>query len=259
MSAQLVAAEHAAPTPRWDDAASETGAAGGRPLSGRAWVQAPLFRLLHLVAPADVAGLEHVEALAGPALLVANHASHLDTPALLAALPRARRDRVAVAAAADYFFSRPALGWFVRVACNAFPVPRSGGPRAVLAQWAALIRTGQSILVYPEGTRSATGGMGSFKRGVGYLAVELEVPVVPVCIAGLHRVLPKGSVMPRPGRTAIRFGPPIVLPPKTPYGEAAALLESAVRALAIEDQAARLEGSGDQPGTSITGGPKASR
>jgi len=93
-----------------------------------------------------------------------------------------------------------------------------------------LPRQGWSLLLFPEGTRSPSGEIGPFKRGVGLLAVELGVPVVPVCLDGLARVLPKGRWPPRPGRVTVRFGAPLRFEAAS-ASLAARAVEQAVRAL----------------------------
>jgi long-chain acyl-CoA synthetase len=74
--------------------------------------------------------------------------------------------------------------------------------------------------------------MGPFKDGVGLLAVEMAVPVVPVWLEGIGRVLPKGSRLPRPAPVTVRFGPPLRFCPGTPYPVATKAIEEAVRSLA---------------------------
>jgi 1-acyl-sn-glycerol-3-phosphate acyltransferase len=137
-----------------------------------------------------------------------------------------------VAAAADYFFSRPLLGGAAALLVNAFPFARTGSIRPSLAACARLADAGWSILLYPEGTRTPDGALGAFHPGAGLLAVELGLPVVPIYLDGLFQVLPKGRHIPRPGRVAVCFGPPLRFAPATPHGEAAAAIEAAVRALA---------------------------
>lgn len=229
--------------------ASERRAAGGPPAFPRwarrapaCWGRAALQRALlfplvdRVCAPLNVTGQEHLRGLAGPVLLVANHGSHLDTPLLLRAVPAARRRRLMVAAAADYFYRRCELGALVSLLLGAFPLVRQGPARASLEYCGELVDDGWSVLVYPEGTRSASGRMAPFKPGIGLLAVELGVPVVPVRLVGTAARLPKGGRWPRRGPVAVRFGRPLRFAPDTPYAEAAARLEAAVRALG-EDSA----------------------
>lgn len=197
----------------------------------RSGIQAPLLPLLNLVAPTTVRGREELEGIEPPAIFVANHASHLDSPVLLKSLPRRWRRTLAVAAAADYFFERPALGAAVALGLNAFPFSREGNVRATLEHCAWLLDNGWSILLYPEGTRSTTRVIGPFKAGVGLLAVELGVPVVPVRIDGLWKVLPKGCILPRRGAVRVRIGRPLRFDASVSYADAAAAMEAAVRGL----------------------------
>ena len=142
-------------------------------------------------------------------LFIANHTSHLDSAVLLSALPPRLRRRVAVAAAADYFFARPLVGPTVAFLLNAFPFSRTTAVRPTLEHCAALLDARWSILLYPEGTRSTTGKIGEFKSGVGLLAVELDVPVVPIYLDGLQDILPKGRTVPRRGPVSVTFGQPV--------------------------------------------------
>lgn len=160
----------------------------------------------------------------------------------LKALPGRIRGRVAVAAAADYFFTRTMLGAAVALVLNAFPFSRSTAVRPTLEHCASLLDRGWSILLYPEGTRSTTGQIGSFKAGVGLLAVELDVPVVPVRIEGLERILPKGRTLPRRGRATITFGRPLRFEAGTSYNAATTEIEEAVRSGTEPRAAATVEG-----------------
>lgn len=195
-------------------------------------LQTAVFALLDRIAPARVSNLRVLQDVSPPVLFVANHTSHLDSPTILHALPEPWRERVTVAAAADYFFSRRWLAVLVSVLLNAFPFSRTTAVRPTLEHCAFLLDRGWSILLYPEGTRSTTGQLGEFKSGVGLLAVELKVPVVPIYLDGLQRVLPKGRVLPHRGEASVTFGPPLRVDPATSYEVAAAHIEEAVRALA---------------------------
>jgi len=197
----------------------------------RRLLQRPLFAALDTMAPLTVCGLDNLDGVRGPVLFVANHTSHLDTPTVLRALPERLSARVAVAAAADYFFRDPALGAAAALALNAFPFSRGGAIGPTLEHCADLLDRRWSLLIYPEGTRTTTGALAPFREGVGLLAVELGVPVVPLRLDGLYDVLPKGRALPRRGRVTVWIGPPLRIEPGTPYGEAAARIERAVRLL----------------------------
>jgi 1-acyl-sn-glycerol-3-phosphate acyltransferase len=144
----------------------------------------------------------------GPCVVVANHSSHADAAALIAALPARRRP--AVAAAADHWFRggfRPAI---CRALCAAFPVRRTGGGSADLAAAARLLAAGHDVIVFPEGTRSRDGRTGDFHRGAARLAAAAGVPLVPAGISGTRTLLPPdGPGRPRRAVVTVRIGAPI--------------------------------------------------
>ena len=199
----------------------------------RAVVQQTLVFPLHglVVQPFIVEGRERLGGIAGPVLIVANHASHLDTPSVLRALPRRLRRRTAVAAAADYFYRSRLLGAMASLALGTFPFSREGAVRSSLGDCGELIDGGWSVLIYPEGTRSTTGAMAPYRSGIGLLAAELGVPVVPVGVVGTHAAWPKGAARPRRGPVTVRFGEPIVVAPDSDRAAVVRRLESAVAGL----------------------------
>ncbi|MEU8702155.1 lysophospholipid acyltransferase family protein [Streptomyces sp. NPDC048680] len=125
----------------------------------------------------------------GGCVVVANHSSHADTAALLAALDA--RHGPAIGAAADYWFTSPWRRRICRRLAAGFPVRRGGGGTADLLSMAGELREGRAVVLFPEGTRARDGELGSFHRGALVLAEEAGVPVVPVGIAGTDRLLPK--------------------------------------------------------------------
>ncbi|MGH3485179.1 MAG: lysophospholipid acyltransferase family protein [Nocardioidaceae bacterium] len=166
----------------------------------------PLFR--SQVSP-HVEGLDMLDRVRPPVLFVANHASHLDTPLILLSLPDAWRRQTAVAAAADYFFDT----WWRAVGSalvfNTFPIERRGGSMA--ATPGDVLDEGWNLVVYPEGTRSVDGWVRNFRLGAAWLAVEHQVPIVPVAHRGTFAAMPRGQGWPSPGRkpVTVRFGPPL--------------------------------------------------
>lgn len=166
-----------------------------------------LFPVHRLVArPFRIEGLEHLRELETPALFIANHASHVDTVSIIRALPGDMRRRLAVAAAQDYFFRYPVVGAFTSLLMNTFPFSREGAVRSSLEYCGFLADQNWSVLIYPEGTRSTTGELLPFKLGIGLLATQMQVPVVPITVSGGREVLPKGRAMPRPAPVTVRFG-----------------------------------------------------
>lgn len=160
----------------------------------------------------------------GPCIVVANHASHADTAALLAALPATARP--VFGAAADYWFDVPVRRLIATSLAGVLPVRRSGdGYGALLAAAGPALRAGRTVVVYPEGTRSTDGTIGEFRSGALRLARHCEVPIVPVAIGGTADVLPKdGRFSPAPMRVTI--GAPL-----DPHGLSAPQLRSHVVAL----------------------------
>lgn len=145
---------------------------------------------------------------AGPAVLVANHTSHADTAALLAALPSSRRP--VLAAAADYWFSSQWRRIAVTSVVSVIPLYRSanGAYAALLDAARPPIVDGAVVIVFPEGTRSIDGRIGPFHGGAIRLARDLGAPLVPVAIIGTDAVFPKHGRI-RRGRVTVRFGTPI--------------------------------------------------
>ena len=155
----------------------------------------------------------------GPVVVVANHASHLDAPLLLTTLPRGLR-RIAVAAAADYFFTTKLRSALMRWLVGAFPVHRElgavrerGAPRRRAAD--ALLHAGWSVLMFPEGTRSRDGALSELRPGAAALCVRTGTPCLPVRIEGTFGALAAGRrrLSGRRPRVEVFWGPPLsVLP-----------------------------------------------
>lgn len=193
--------------------------------------QITLFPALRLFAPLKVEGIDNLQGI-GPYIFAANHASHLDAPVVLAALPLRLRLRLRVAAAADYFFTNRWKGMLVRSLINAFPFERKGPACGEsLAYTAQLLKEGKCILLFPEGTRSKDGQMQLFRTGVARLAVAGRAPVVPIGIEGTHQALPKGATLPRRRTVTLRFGKPLHFTPDDDVFEVVAEIERQVRRL----------------------------
>ena len=220
-----------------------------RSLAARALRRASLptwiLPLGRVFARVDVRGLEHLEHLQGPVVFAANHQSHLDTPVILDALPPSWRYRVAPAMAKEFFkahfypeqHSRSAYlknstnYYLASMFFNAFPLPqRETGTRQTLRYIGELISQGTSILIYPEGRRTQSGEIGRFQPGVAMIAARLAVPVVPVRLEGLDRILHQTWRFPTRGRATVTFGAPMSLKGQD-YPALAAEVEAAVRSL----------------------------
>ena len=156
-------------------------------------------------------GLEHLPA-DRPYVIAANHSSHLDAPSILLAI-RPHVDRLSLAAARDYFSRSPLLSWFLRTMLDAVPFDRQEDFLESLLALRRLAGVRRPLLVFPEGTRSPSGRLQPFKSGVGLLAVELDLPIVPVHVLGTREALPKQGRFPRRNPVSLNFGPPVEMAP----------------------------------------------
>lgn len=157
--------------------------------------------------PVTIVGAEHVPA--GPFVLAANHQGNLDIPALMGHFPRPFRFVLKAELMSVPFFGRIAREW------GFIPIDRQNRDQAYgsLQAAAEIVRRGEAICLFPEGTRTRDGRLARFKRGAFALAAAAEVPVVPVAISGSFRAWPRGRLFwlrSMPLRIAI--GPPIAAP-----------------------------------------------
>jgi 1-acyl-sn-glycerol-3-phosphate acyltransferase len=165
-----------------------------------------LMRVWHRL---EIVGREHLPA-EGSFVMVANHGSHLDAPALLAALPLGKIHRAFPAAASDYFFTNLSKLVFSAIVVNAMPFDRKENPRQSLALCRQLLDSpGHILILFPEGTRTADGELGRFKPGIGFLVGGSDIPVVPCYLDGAYRAWPKGKWIPRPRKLRLIIGTPL--------------------------------------------------
>ncbi|HQZ27921.1 MAG: 1-acyl-sn-glycerol-3-phosphate acyltransferase [Verrucomicrobiales bacterium] len=141
----------------------------------------------------------------------ANHSSHLDALVIWAALPAEVRDLVSPVAARDYWEKGRVRRWISTKVFHAILLERSGRPRSrehPMQPLVDAIRQGRSIIVFPEGTRSEDGRLNSFRAGLHYLREKFPaVPMIPVSLENLNRILPKGQRLPVPLIGRIRVHP----------------------------------------------------
>lgn len=178
-----------------------------------------------------VRGREHLTQC-GPFILVANHSSHLDTISLLSLFPLNRLRRVRPVAAADYFERNVFVSFMTRTLFNILPIARKNitPENNPLRRMREAIEAGDSIIIFPEGTRGSGSEMGEFRSGVAHLIAKVPgVPIVPAYLVNMGRSLPKGEFIPVPFFCEIRIGAPRLL--QGSRQEITRLLETAVREL----------------------------
>ena len=148
---------------------------------------------------------------ASQTIYFANHSSHADTLAILAALPADLRASVRPAAARDYWDATPARRFIANRVLRVVYVARKGeNEDDPLGAVREALSAGWSIILFPEGTRSSTGEIGPFKSGLYWLSRDFpEVQLVPVHLSDLMRAMPKGKLLPVPINCEVSFGEPI--------------------------------------------------
>ncbi len=147
-----------------------------------------------------------------PYILASNHNSHLDAGAIVASL-WPRTDRVYSLVAKDYFCDGCLKEWFVKTFFNGIPFDRRGQFVDGMRGCEEVVGKRCPVIMFPEGTRSRTGKLQPFKPGLGFLALKLNVPIVPVYIQGTYQALPKGKWLPRRHPIQVRFGSPLEIVP----------------------------------------------
>jgi 1-acyl-sn-glycerol-3-phosphate acyltransferase len=163
-------------------------------------VLVPFFRIYFRM---ERHGHEHIPS-EGPLLLAANHRSFLD-PFIIGAMLK----RPVYYVAKKELFANPLCAWFLN-ALGAFPVDRGASDQEMLETARAILRRGDAVVIFPEGTRVRPGGLGRPKRGVGRLALETGAPVVPIALIGTEDVRKGWRIRPRHVR--IRAGRPLTFP-----------------------------------------------
>jgi long-chain acyl-CoA synthetase len=218
------------------------------------WVRLSVYYALvwpatQILGHPRVIGRENLRDLRGPALIVSNHITRrADIGLILAALPARYRHRLATAMGGeslqnmrrpprDWFFVKRwtyELGyWLVTMLFNVFPLPQFSGFRESFRFAGESADRGYSVLIFPEGevNNSGTGEMAAFQSGIGLLAENLGIPIVPMRLDGVWGMKREGRRLAHFGEIIVRIGAPVTFPAGTPPAEIACSLEALVRSL----------------------------
>ena len=175
-----------------------------------------------------VEGRQNLRGVQGPVLVVCNHIADVDPGFVLTALPAQLRHKLAIATggeALEILRTPPAtrnfmgkaydrMKWALGVSLlNLFPLPREAGFRESFAYAGESADRGYSVLVFPEGRHTTTGNLLPFRAGIGLLANNLQIPVVPMRIDGLFELKQSGKKLARPGQVKVKIGTPVRFEP----------------------------------------------
>jgi 1-acyl-sn-glycerol-3-phosphate acyltransferase len=149
---------------------------------------------------------------AGPAIICANHNSHLDTLVLMTIFPLQLLSKLRPVAAAEYFLQNRLLAWFALQIIGIIPIDRHKPSHTAhpLAKCSEALARGEILIIYPEGSRGKPESLASFQSGIAHLAKRHpDVPIYPVFIYGLGKILPKGEKILVPFFCDLAIGAPI--------------------------------------------------
>lgn len=193
-----------------------------------------------------IKGQENLRGWSGPLLVVCNHIADVDIGFVQMALPARLRNRTATATRGEAlealhspprdrgFFKRTydRIGWALGVSLlNLFPLPREAGFRQSFSYAGEAVDRGYSVLVFPEGRHTVDGKINPFRAGIGLLANNLGIPVLPMRIEGLFELKQAGKKFALPGTIQVRIGRPMTFEPNADAEEIARKLQNAVEAL----------------------------
>ncbi|HSZ62856.1 MAG TPA: AMP-binding protein [Terriglobales bacterium] len=193
-----------------------------------------------------VTGRENLRGVRGPLLVVSNHIDDVDVAFIQAALPARIRHKLATATGGEAlealrsptpdrpFFKRiyNRIQWTLAVALlNLFPLPRQSGFRKSFAYAGEAVDRGYSVLVFPEGKHTTDGKLQPFRSGIGLLANNLRIPILPMRIDGLFEIKKAGKKYAAPGKIHVRIGKPMQFAPETNPEEIARALQAAIENL----------------------------
>jgi long-chain acyl-CoA synthetase len=215
------------------------------------WIRSFIYYLLTwpatlIMAHPKIIGRENLQGVEGPVLITCNHITYIDVGFVLRALTPRLRYKLAVGMWGELLWEmwRPPQNWnpfkrwawqagywLVVALFNVFPLPQQSGVRESFAYAGESVDRGYSVVVFPEGVRTADGKPCPFRSGIGMLAARLDIAVVPMRIDGLFAMKMAGRKIARPGELTVIVGKPMHFPPETPAEEITRQIERATWSL----------------------------
>jgi long-chain acyl-CoA synthetase len=199
------------------------------------WIRLTVHYLLlrpavFLLGFPHVEGRQNLDGVKGPVLVICNHIGDVDPGFVLTALPARLRHKLVIATDGEALetlrtppATRGSMGsaydrakWTLGVSLfNLFPLPREAGFRESFAYAGESVDRGYSVLVFPEGRHTTTGNLLPFRAGIGLLANNLQIPILPIRIDGLFKVKQAGKKFTRPGEVKVKIGAPVQFEPES--------------------------------------------
>lgn len=165
---------------------------------------------LRFYCPEKIFGLENLPE-GPPYILAPNHASSMDFVAVAWAMGKRKEELYPITT--KLYYDDPWARFWIKVAANAVRIDTEENFLPALRTAAQILKAGKAVYIHPEGLRTTDGKLLPFRPGVGVLAVETGIPIVPVYLSGTWKVLPTGSIFPRPYPVSVSFGKPISMDP----------------------------------------------
>ncbi len=198
-----------------------------------------VFPIIKIFCSTKIIGKENLKNIKAPVIFVSNHTSHFDTPLILSKLPFRFKTNIAVAAWAEFFQAKKPFQKFRKlllynlgtIFLNLYMFPREKGFMKSIKYTGELIDKNHSILIFPEGERTKNGKINPFKLGIGIIASNMKVPVIPIKLQGLFEILPRNSNFPKKrGKVTIKFAQPLYVRDES-YIDTTKKIEEAIKSL----------------------------
>lgn len=198
-----------------------------------------IFPITRLFCSIKTQGKENLKDLKNPLIFVSNHTSHFDTTVILSQLPFRFKTNIAIATLEEFFQAKKPFKKLIKIIfynfgtifLNLYMFPQTKGFVKSIKYTGELIDKNYSILIFPEGERTLNNKMNPFKHGIGIIASNMKVPIIPIKLEGLFEILPRYSNFPKKkGKVILKFGKPLYLTSQS-YIDITKKIEVAIKSL----------------------------